>query len=330
MWRVLSLLALVVAALVACGDEGGSPASGGLAGAQPVPHARALCGTRPHPPRYDHIVVIAFENKSRDVIFGPRGRAYAPYINSLANRCAKHVRFAADARFPSLPQYIEATSGTNAGITANCEPGPGCIARVRSAFGQIAWRTYAESMPGRCARRNHDRYAARHNPAVYYTTLLPAVCAARDVPLRGRPNLGATLTWIIPNLCHDMHDACPAPTRHFPHGCARLRRPQAQYCRIESGDVWLSRWLPANVLNTGAYRSGKTVVFLWWDEGAGRRPDLIPLVAISRSIRPGTVGAPAAVRNHYDFLRTIETMAGKPCLAAACGQTPMLHELGLR
>ena len=62
-----------------------------------------------------------------------------------------------------------------------------------SLFSQLGrdWRSLEESMPSPCQRQNSGAYAVRHNPAAYYTRLLPS-CAARDIPLANPPDLSVT------------------------------------------------------------------------------------------------------------------------------------------
>ena len=59
-----------------------------------------------------------------------------------------------------------------------------------------------------------DQYATRHNPFVYFHSIIDSpACARDDVPLSRLPgDLGgvestANLSLIVPNLCNDGHDA---------------------------------------------------------------------------------------------------------------------------
>src|SRR5258708_52607 len=89
-------IALVAAALAAA-----------TAGANAVP---------PNVPRFDHVIVVVFENKDRtDVV----GSTAAPTFNSLARRYAELVRYRAVAH-PSLPNYLALVSGSTHGIHDDC------------------------------------------------------------------------------------------------------------------------------------------------------------------------------------------------------------------
>ena len=119
--------------------------------------------------------------------------------------------------------------------------GQGCVypASVKTVADQLearglAWKGYMEDMGNDPARDNGttcahpaigtpdrtqqasatDQYATRHNPFVYFHAIIdrPA-CAQRDVPLSGLSGDLASakttpnLSFIVPDLCHDGHDA---------------------------------------------------------------------------------------------------------------------------
>ena len=106
----------------------------------------------------DHVVIIVEENESASNILGNED---APYINKLARKNALATNYQA-VTHPSLPNYLAMTSGTNAGITDDCEPGDGCVAQVPNITDAIeksgrTWKMYAESMPAPCTATNPDR-----------------------------------------------------------------------------------------------------------------------------------------------------------------------------
>jgi acid phosphatase len=144
------------------------------------------------------------------------------------------------------------------------------------------------------------RYAKKHNPAAYYVKIASAF-ARRDVPLadlRGALASGklGRFTLIVPDLCNDEHNCPPA-----------------------TGDAWLRLWLP-RLFASPAYRSGKTVLFVTYDEGEGSDNQVYTVVA-SPSVRSHTVVA--APFDHYSLLRTAEDLLGLPCLGQACAATSM-------
>ena len=83
-----------------------------------------------------------------------------------------------------------------------------------------------------------DQYATRHNPFVYFHSVIDrSACAARDVALaRLAPDLASAattpnLSFITPDLCHDGHDATCADGG--PGG-------------LPAADAFLRTWVPAH------------------------------------------------------------------------------------
>src|SRR5262249_8797405 len=103
--------------------------------------------------------------------------------------------------------------------------------------------------------RPGDAYAARHNPFVYFHSLLDlGDCASDDLPLT---QLGADLAspaktpnyaFIVPNLCHDGSEAC---LDDAPGG-------------LEAADVFLAQWVP-KILASPAYRRDGLLVITFSD-----------------------------------------------------------------
>ena len=176
-----------------------------------------------------------------------------------------------------------------------------------------------------------DQYAARHDGFVFFrsVTANPAFCAAHIVsfrPLPGdlaRASATPAFSFVVPDLCHDGHDA-PCVTG-APGGLAQA-------------DAFLAQWVPA-IMAAPAYRDGGLIV-ITFDEGsdsaaccgetAGFSSDHpnVPLpgrtgpgggrigaVLLSPLIKPGTVST--VPYNHYSLLRTIEDIFGLPHLGDA-------------
>ena len=97
-----------------------------------------------------------------------------------------------------------------------------------------------------------------------------------------------TYSLVAPNLCNDTHDS----------GCG-----------VPTGDQFLKTLLP-QILSSQAYRSGKTAVFVVWDEDS-----YIPNIAIAPSVIPGAT--PSTAVDHYGLLRATEEMLGLPLLGNA-------------
>lgn len=279
-------LTLVIPALLAA-------TSGTVAAAAPVaaPAATRLCGTGVAPPAvYDHVIWIWMENRSFDEVIG---NADAPYETRLAKQCATAKRYA-DVGDPSLPNYIGATSGSTQGIHDDAEPADHRL-EVDNLFRQVRERgltekSYLEGMSRNCQLVSDGDYAARHNPAAYYrgghdraacrSTVVP-LGSTRDGALRRDLDAGTlpAFAFIVPNVCNSTHD-----------------------CDVQTGDRWLRKWLQL-MLESTSYTSGRTAIFVAWDENTPT-----PFIAISPSTGAGTVVRTRI--DHYSLLRATEEMLG--------------------
>jgi phospholipase C len=252
------------------------------------------------------------ENHSYSSIIGGSGTsAYtnSPYVNgTLVPGCGLATDFHSETH-PSLPNYIASTSGSTHGLTSDCSPSS-CPQSAVSLFEELkaagrSWRGYDESMSSNCSKSSSSLYAARHNPAVYYTRIA-STCTSWDVPL-GTTSSGAfqqairggtlpSFSFVTPNLCNDTHD-----------------------CSIKTGDTWLKTWVP--LITAGSnYKAGNTVVFITWDEGSGgstgedcatKTTDQschIATLVVSPSTTPGRRSA--TFYTHYSLLKTTEQLLG--------------------
>jgi hypothetical protein len=269
----------------------------------PVP-VHGPCGAPGSAPLgYDHVIWIWMENHDyRQVI----GSSLAPFETALAGACGSATAYRSVGR-PSLPNYIAATSGATQGIGDDLGPATHRLSadnifrQVRSS-GRVA-RSYLESMPANCALVDSGTYWAHHNPAAYYIGGSDrAACQSDDVPLGALPHDLSSgfpaFAFVAPNACHDMHD-----------------------CPVGSGDAWLAHWLP-QILSSPAYTSGKTAIFVVWDEYTP---------AANLVIAPHT---PAGIRysavvDHYSLLRTTEDLLGLPHLGAAGAAASLRGPFGL-
>jgi len=250
-----------------------SPAQGATSKSIPV---ASPCGvaTSAH---YSHVVWIMLENVGYSVVGSPS----APYFNGLAARCGLATNDVA-VTHPSLPNYIALTSGSTQGITDDGEPSSHPLS-APSIFSELGskWKVLAESMPSACDRVTSGQYAARHNPAVYYTKIA-ASCRRDDVPLKLPMNLGASFTMIVPNVCDDMHS-----------------------CPVAVGDAWLRRFVPL-ILASAQYQSRSLVAFITFDESDASASNQVPTLVIAPSTPRGER---VAVRfTHYSLLKTTESL----------------------
>ena len=248
---------------------------------------------------YSHVIWIWMENKAySDVI----GSASAPYENQLAASCGLATNYFGITH-PSLPNYIAATSGSPQGIADDNPPASHPLSLL-SLFGQVSSGSYEESMPANCSLGDTYPYAVKHNPEAYYLSLRTQ-CQAQDVPLvQFDPHNLPQFSFITPNLCSDTHD-----------------------CSVDTGDAWLRQFLPP-IFASADYRSGRTVVFLTWDEDDSSSGNHVPLIEMSAHTAPGT--RTCARFDHYSLLKTTEELLGVTSdLGAAANATSMRTAFGL-
>jgi phosphatidylinositol-3-phosphatase len=229
--------------------------------------------------------------------------------------------------------------------------GQGCVypTNVKTLADQLdkkglSWKGYMEDMgntPGKPSTCRHpamgarddtqqakagDQYAARHNPFVYFHSIIDSpVCARNNVDLHRLPaDLGsrrtvASYSFITPNLCHDAHDT----------PCAN-----GEPGGMQSADLFLRHWIPP-IMASPAYREGGMIV-ITFDEAEsepgdgdaaaccdqpqfpntinnggplpGRGGGRIGAVVLSPFARAGA--ASTAPYNHFSMLRSMEDVFG--------------------
>jgi hypothetical protein len=241
---------------------------------------------------YDHVVWIMLENVGYSVV----GSSSAPYFNQLASACGLATNYLAISH-PSLPNYVALTSGSTQGISDDGEPSSHPLTSP-SIFSQLGsnWRALVESMPSSCDRVTSGQYAARHNPAVYYSSLA-STCQRDDVPLSFPLNLSAAFTIMVPNICDDMHS-----------------------CPVATGDAWLRRIVPL-VLASSQYQSRSLVLFITFDENDSMASNQVPTIVVAPTTPKGErVGVRL---DHYSLLNTTETLLHLGLLGAAKTARPM-------
>jgi phospholipase C len=261
------------------------------------------------------VFTIVMENHSRGDIFGSPD---APYINSLAARGAVADGYHDSYVHPSEPNYLWMVAGENFGILDDDDPnGSNTIASTSHLADQIeqaglTWRAYEEGMGAPCGLASVGRYAAKHDPFVYFsdingwdgTKFAPSTRCTEHVVDFSQLDVdiaAGTLpsyVFITPNMDDNMHDGT-----------------------VAEGDAWLANAVP-KILATPAFQDGG-VLFLTWDEGSNSADDP-PFIVVSPGVTPGTVS-----QTPYDtssFLLTVQTMLGVdalPCSADPSTVTSM-------
>jgi acid phosphatase len=244
-------------------------------------------------PEPAHTVVVVMENHSyADIIGNPA----APFINHLARRGALFSRSYAITH-PSEPNYLALFSGSTQGVADDGCPNrftaPNLAADLIRAG--KSFTGYAEDLPGPgspvCSAGD---YARKHVPWADFSnvpgfvslpfTSFPATVFAR-LP---------SVSFVIPNLCHDMHD-----------------------CSVAAGDAWLRA-------SIGRYADWAmrhdSLLILTWDEDDGSQANHITTIFAGQMVRPGRY---AETITHYTVLATIEAAYMLPHDAQAAAATPI-------
>jgi len=316
-------------------------------------------------PAVRHVFVVNLENKGYDQTFGPDSPA--PYLSKTLRAQGQLLTQYYGTAHNSLPNYIAQISGQgpNAQTQGDCQTysdfvqtgtvapgqavGNGCVypSGVKTVADQLeakglTWKGYMEDMGSPCRHPQlnsaddtqkaqvGDQYAARHNPFVYFHSIIDSpTCAQHDVDLSqltgdlGSVSTTPNLSYITPNLCDDGHDSPCVDGR--PGGLA-------------SADEWLKTWIP-KILASPAYQQDGLLVVTFDEadtndpsgadaccgEGPGPNAPLPGIygpgggrtgaVVVSPYVTPGTWNDTGY--NHYSLLRTIEDTFGLSALGYA-------------
>lgn len=226
----------------------------------------------------------------------PGPASSAPYLRSLAAGGASFTN-SHGVIHPSQPNYIALFSGSTQGVTGDACPadlgGRANLGRQLLDAGlRFGW--YSEGLPSAgFSGCGSGRYARKHNAAVDFSNL-PASANQPFSAFPGDFTRLPTLSFVVPDLCNDMHD-----------------------CSIATGDSWMRTHLDAYAQWTRTHNSLLVVTF---DEDDFTASNQIPTLFAGPMVRPGAY--PEAV-NHYRLLRTLEAMYGLPALGRAASNTPI-------
>lgn len=243
--------------------------------------------------RLSHITVVIMENYDYEQIIG---NSAAPFINSLAKNNALFTNSYAIGH-PSEPNYLALFSGFTQGV--NSDACPVTFSGANLATELIAkgytFAGYAEDWPASgnpCYGTPSGNvssgylYWRKHVPWTDFSNLdyraYGHAYAGTSTPL------DASVTFIVPNICDDMHD-----------------------CSITSGDAWLARNIPAIQAYDNAHNG---LLIITFDEGDISRTNHIVTIASGPMVTPGSY---SQTINHYSVLRLIESNFGLPLLGSS-------------
>ena len=289
----LGCASLALTVLTGCSPDGTATSGGSTAGTStPSATVGTGAGKSGNVPVPDHVMVVIFENEDAgDVV----GSARAPYLTSLAKSGAEFSDAHGETH-PSQPNYLALFSGATQGVVDDSCPltfsGPNLAAQM-----QAAGRTfvgYSEDLPeaGYTGCRS-GRYARKHNPWVNFADLPESV----NQPYSALPTDFAelpTVSFVVPNLCNDMHD-----------------------CGVAAGDRWARDHLAGYAAWAQQHDSLLVVTF---DEDSGSSANHIATVLVGAMVEPGVFGQRI---DHYNLLRTLEDMYGLSPLGEAADAAPL-------
>jgi hypothetical protein len=274
--RIRSILAVfVLAAAALTGAFAGAPAL--AANGVPTPA---------------HTVVVVMENHSYNEIVGSSS---APYITSLSRSGANFTQSFAITH-PSEPNYLALFSGSTQGLTDDSCPHSYSTANLGSeliAAGQ-SFKGYWESMPSDgYTGCQSGKYYRKHNPWVDFTNV-PSSSNVRFSTFPTNYNNLPTVSFVVPNICNDMHD-----------------------CSVATGDTWLKNNIDGYVQWAKANNS---LLILTFDEDDSSQSNQIPTIFVGQHVKTGNF---AERVDHYRVLRTIEDAYSLPYAGNSAGSTPI-------
>jgi acid phosphatase len=260
---VTSVLALAISSC-------SSPPTGSSVAAASSHHA----ATRQHAHRrWRHILIVVEENRTYgDVMHAPGAR----YVRHLARTGANFTDFHQETH-PSQPNYVALFAGRTHRLDDSCPHRlHGHNLGWQLARHRMRFAGYSEGLPRRgwlgCWS---GEYLRRHAPWTDYGNIDRGVGRS----LAAFPHRYAKLpavSFVIPNLRHDMHDGS-----------------------IAAGDHWLQRHLHRYIAWARKHHSLFVLTFDETDYSGSR----IPTIAVGDGVPHRRIAQQA---NHYNLLRTIE------------------------
>jgi phosphatidylinositol-3-phosphatase len=236
-------------ALISCALVLGACSSSSKPETSPTTHPATTTTAVSGPRTTGHVFVINLENENYDTTWG--AQSPARYLNATLVPEGKLLTQYYGIGHVSLDNYIAEISGQSpnpetqsdcvkyldfvaTGVGAHGQAlGKGCVypTSVKTIADQLTtagktWRSYQEDMGTPCRHpaigatddtlvaRKGDMYATRHNPFVYFHSIIDTPACAQNVvdfdhlatdlkSVATTPNF----SFITPNLCHDGHDS---------------------------------------------------------------------------------------------------------------------------
>jgi len=239
-----------------------------------------------------HTVIVIIENTSYNQIVGSIG---APYINGLlANHNTATLSQSFGLTHPSQPNYLMLFSGSNQAVTNDYVPGnvpfitPNLGAEIIKKG--LTFIGYSEDLRNTGSTDSiFNGYVRKHNPWVNWqessTNGIPAITNRSFADFSSDYNLLPTVSFVVPNLNHDMHDGS-----------------------ITDADTWLHNNLDGYIqwcINNNS------LFILTTDEDGGQKSENVLTFFTGSNIKAGVYNQPVT---HYNVLRTVEELYQLPKL----------------
>lgn len=247
-------------------------------------------------PTPDHVVVVVLENHAYSSIIGSSD---APYINSLANDTFGALfSNSHGVTHPSQPNYMYLFSGSSQNVILDFTPITALLPFTTTNLGSSLLQNnktfvgYSEDLPsvgftGDASGAYHRKHAPWINWQDGTTNGIPAALNQPFTSFPSNYNNLPTLSFVIPNQDHDMHDGT-----------------------IAQADTWLQQNIDAYVQWAKANNS---LLILTFDEDDGIIPgtgsNQIATIFVGQMVKRGQYNENI---DHNNVLRTMEEMYGLP------------------
>jgi hypothetical protein len=237
--------------------------------------------------------VVVLENHSYDQV---RGNPDAPFINMLAEEGLTLTQSYA-VTHPSQPNYLALFSGSTQHVGDDSCPHTFNTSNLASellAAGDT-FVGYSESLPrAGYSGCSFAEYARKHNPWADFRNLPPSV----NQPMTAFPtslDLLPSVSFVIPNLQHDMHDGT-----------------------VAGADNWLRSYLSAYASWSYTHNS---LLIVTSDEDDETSADHILTILSGADVESGTDSERV---DHYTLLRGLEDLFGLPLIGHSANAAPLI------
>src|SRR2546425_2614224 len=247
----------------------------------------------------------------------------------------------------SEPNYYGILGASIFGCPSNCYPpagginAPNLVDRFEAAG--VSWKGYMENqnVAVGCDGTTHEPYEHEHNGFVAFQDIYTNTARCSNIALANPTSCGSitdctlindlssssapNFMWLTPNDCDNMHASSVCTTGNGYNGCTS---GGSSTC-VKGGDNYLKSLVP-NILNSYAFQSQRSALFIVFDEGTGYCPlngsSESCLYAFSAGAGAKTSFSSSHLYNHYSLTKTIEVNWNLVALTSADGGATSMAE----